>query len=219
MSKISKHRITCPACGHRGEFTRMDSINVDLNPNLREYVVTGKIFRWICPHCGNTFMVPYQTLYHDMTRDFMVWYIPVRPEEGGGLSFQGVNGLNNGIDGYRYRCTYDILDFQEKIIQLESGLNDCAIEVMKHVMLYNHPVEGLPDNTEFRFGGIFKENRGDHSLYFNCLSDLLDKSLVVHLPFSAYEDLTKDPMVEKLFEQDADFMEVSQSFLKQFFNK
>ena len=153
-----------------------------------------------------------------MTRDFMVWYMPVRSEDGEGLSFRGANGPYR-INGYRYRCTYDFHDFQEKILQLESGLNDCAIEVMKKVMLYNRPIEGLPENTEFRFNGVFKENGENHSLLFNCLSDLLDKSMVVHLPYSAYEDLANDPMVEKLFEQDFDFMEVSQTYLKQLLKK
>ena len=36
MSKISKRPILCPSCGHTGEFTLWDSVNVDLDPEMRE---------------------------------------------------------------------------------------------------------------------------------------------------------------------------------------
>ena len=115
---------------------------------------------------------------------------------------------------YRRRCTYEIHDFQEKIQQLESGLNDCAIEVLKHVALYKRMPEGLPPDTEFRFGGVVPEEGGNRVLLFHCVSPNLDKSKIVTLPYSSYEDLAKDAMIEKIFEQDADFQEVSQAFLR-----
>ena len=219
MSKISTHQIPCPSCGHTDEFTRWDSINVDLNPDMRDKAVSGQIFRWTCPHCGETFTVPYATLYHDMKRDFMVWYMPVRPSDGSGLKFRGANGPYRMGNGYRCRCTYEIHDFQEKIQQLESGLNDCAIELLKRVALYNRIPEGLPANTEFRFGGVFPEQGDNRFLLFHCVSDQMKEGKVVNIPFSAYEDLAKDSMVEKIFEQDAEFPEVSQGFLDKILKK
>ena len=214
MSKFSKHQIPCPSCGHTGEFTRWDSINVNLDPQMREEAISGRIFRWTCPHCGETFTVPYPTLYHDMKRDFMIWYMPVRPSDGDGLRFRGANGPYKQFEGYRYRSTFEIHDFQEKICQLESGLDDCAIEMMKKVMLYSKLPDGLPADTEFRFGGVFQDGESERYLLFHCVSDHLDEDRVVKLPYSTYEDMAKESMLHKLFEQDAEFPEVTQAFLK-----
>ena len=96
---------------------------------------------------------------------------------------------------------------------LESGLNDCTIEVLKHVALYKRMPKGLPSDTEFRFGGVVPEDGDNRFLLFHCVSPSLDESKVVTLPYSSYEDMAKDSMIEKIFEQDADFPEISQTYL------
>ena len=98
--------------------------------------------------------------------------------------------------------------------KLESGLNDYAIELLKRVALYNKMPEGLPANTEFRFGGVFPEQGDKQLLLFHCVSDHLKEGKVMNIPFSAYEDIAKDAIADKIFEQDADFPEVSQWFLE-----
>ncbi len=213
MSMISTHQISCPSCSHTYEFKSWDTINVDLNPKMRKEAISGRIFKWECPHCGKTFTVPYVTLYHDMMRQFMIYHLPDRPADGKGLRLRGASGPYKKFDGYIYRCTYDIHDFQEKIQQLESGLNDCAIELLKRVALYNKMPEGLPAITKFRFGGVFPEQGDKQFLLFHCVSNQLKESKVVNIPFSAYEDLAKGAIADKIFEQDADFPEVSQWFL------
>lgn len=191
-----------------------ESINVDLNPEMRDKVVCGEVFRWTCPKCGETFTVPYATLYHDMKRNFMIWYMPTRPEDGKGLKLRNPVGRPYGVgDTYRYRCTYDIHDFQEKIIQMESGLNDYAIEILKNVALFKHIPKGLPADTEFRFGGVLPLAGNNRSLFFHCVSPSLDASKIVNVPYSSYEDIAKDSMLDEFFKQDADFLEVSQTFL------
>lgn len=180
---------------------------------MREKVLRGELFRWTCPNCGETFTVPYATLYHDMKRKFMVYHMLNRPQNGEGLKFRGPNGPYRMGEDYRQRCTYEIHDFQEKIQQLESGLNDCTIEVLKHVALYKRMPKGLPSDTEFRFGGVVPEDGDNRFLLFHCVSSSLDESKVVTLPYSSYEDMAKDSMIEKIFEQDADFPEISQTYL------
>lgn len=51
MSEISKHHIPCPSCGRTGEFTRWDSINVDLDPEMRDQAKNGSIFMGIPSAC------------------------------------------------------------------------------------------------------------------------------------------------------------------------
>lgn len=74
MSSFRENKITCPACQKEGSYTVWDSINVDLDPNMKQKVMDGSLFIWVCPNCGKSFNVPYSFLYHDMTHKLMVQF-------------------------------------------------------------------------------------------------------------------------------------------------
>lgn len=76
MSSFININITCPKCNHEGTFHVWNSINVDLNPELKPKVMDGSIFDWVCPNCMNKTRAPYPFLYHDMTHHFMVQFDP-----------------------------------------------------------------------------------------------------------------------------------------------
>ena len=218
MSKISKHQIPCPSCGRTGEFTRWDSINVDLDPEMRDQAKNGSIFMWTCPHCGKSFVVPYATLYHDMTRKLMVYYIPNRPEDGGGLNVSTDRFHFRMDEDYTHRCTYEIEDFMEKIVQLESGLDNRVIELLKLVMVGKNRPKDVPAGAEIRFVMLVPDANGaPKTLLFkfdNYGQKTPDDPKVMMVPYEAYLDLDKEPMTRKMFDQDEEFPEVSQWFLK-----
>ena len=98
MSKSSVHKVICPACGAAGEATVWESINAQISPALREGVISGRLFRYICPRCGHTFALRTDCFYHDMERRYLLHlcmrtvYIPAdrrRPRAGGKGAFAG----------------------------------------------------------------------------------------------------------------------------------
>ena len=74
MSSFRNVKITCPDCNTEGPYTIWDSVNVDLDPEMKSKVMDGSLFEWTCPNCGKTFNAPYSFLYHDMTNNFMVQF-------------------------------------------------------------------------------------------------------------------------------------------------
>ena len=74
MSSFRNIKITCPACNTEGPYTIWDSVNVDLDPELKSKVMDGSLFTWVCPNCKKSFNAPYSFLYHDMTHNFMVYF-------------------------------------------------------------------------------------------------------------------------------------------------
>lgn len=80
MSSISTKPFTCPECGHKGEFKMYNSVNVTLDPKLKDRVLNGDIFDWTCPKCGESLSVRYNLLYHDMDNKFQIYYSPTECE-------------------------------------------------------------------------------------------------------------------------------------------
>lgn len=76
MSRRSKHRIECPECGKSQETIVWDSINVDLDANLRDRLFASEINQFRCPSCGHEALLSTPLLYHDTTRQFCVQYFP-----------------------------------------------------------------------------------------------------------------------------------------------
>ena len=76
MSMPRGMKIACPECKTEGNFTIWHTINVDVNPEVRNKVKSGKIFEYKCENCSKVFSVEYRFLYHDISNRFMIWYFP-----------------------------------------------------------------------------------------------------------------------------------------------
>ena len=76
MTRYESYKIKCPLCNNKVNVTLLDSINATLNPKKRLELLKGNINIPECPACKKTFRVGKSLLYHDMERNFMVWYYP-----------------------------------------------------------------------------------------------------------------------------------------------
>jgi len=112
MSSFRIIKITCPDCNTEGSYTVWDSVNVDLDPELKSKVMDGSLFTWICPNCKKSFNAPYSFLYHDMTHNFMVQFDASRGH---------------------------IIPFAEYLRVLENGLNMNAIAVIAEKFRDDNP--------------------------------------------------------------------------------
>jgi predicted RNA-binding Zn-ribbon protein involved in translation (DUF1610 family) len=148
MSKISVKTFTCPSCGCNGEFKMYDSVNVSLDPKLRDKVLSGEIFDWTCPKCGEVVSLRHNLLYHDMKREFQIYYSPTECDSINEM----INDMLTKYPGMRKTCrTVDSLNaLREKIYIYEEGLNDIAIELSKAVIKYDKKNNISPE-CELRF--------------------------------------------------------------------
>jgi predicted RNA-binding Zn-ribbon protein involved in translation (DUF1610 family) len=76
MSRRVEIRITCPRCRNSQIVTAFTSVNVTLNPHLREKIFDDDLNRYKCPNCGTVSLIEIDLLYHDMSRKFAVWFCP-----------------------------------------------------------------------------------------------------------------------------------------------
>lgn len=76
MTQMESHKLNCPKCGHLQDTVVWTSLNVSLDPNLREKLFNGEINVFICEKCGNRAVINTALLYHDMDRQYCVQYYP-----------------------------------------------------------------------------------------------------------------------------------------------
>jgi len=95
-----------------------DSVNVTIEPKLRELILSNRIHRFDCSQCGQPIAVETTMLYHDMGYGFAVWFLP-------GGSDTDIAALRAGFDGSQPRyieqapVTTDWNHFKETILDIE----------------------------------------------------------------------------------------------------
>ena len=131
MSKHHTEIIKCPHCGTESEFTIWDTINVELDPLLKEKVLRAEIYRFTCPECGAMRYRTYDFLYHDTKSKVMIFFLmPESPEENYETGFIPQELL----EGYTLRVVRGYDRLIEKILIFDSGLRDVAVERMKYMI-------------------------------------------------------------------------------------
>ena len=199
---------SCNNCHRQTEISTPQSLNVALDPSLKQRVRDGSLFVWECPCCGYHNLVKYETLYHDPDARLMVWLLP-----GNGVPPQAVSDAVASLEGYTFRLVREPGDLVEKVNIHDALLDDVVVEMCKWV-------------TRRELGG---KNPAalDAPLYF-LRTEGADNDLVFALPldgqmqvlnvgFNVYEDargiVTRNPAVRPA----PGFAEVNADWLEQFF--
>ncbi len=130
MSLSTNEVIKCPDCGASYTFTCHPSINAQTDPHLREAVLSGEAFTSRCPKCGKTIQVVYPCLYQSPKQGFMIYFLPGYEQrvlkvdgEMEQLFESREASTRRVVDSYRGLC--------DKILLLENGFNDYAMELFK----------------------------------------------------------------------------------------
>ena len=169
MSRITSQSFTCPKCKYKGEFKKYDSVNVTLDTELREKVLSGDIFDWTCPNCCETYNIRYDLLYHDMDKGFQIYYSPNNSAEIN----KTISDMAKKFPGVRrdYRTVASLNALREKVFIFEKGLNDIAIEFVKAMLKFGK--NEISEDVELRFLDYFadKENKSKGKLAFKQILD------------------------------------------------
>jgi hypothetical protein len=70
------HELICPQCGNAQQVEVRDSLNVTVDPNLRNRLFNADINIFTCESCNHKAIINIPLLYHDMNRRYCVQYYP-----------------------------------------------------------------------------------------------------------------------------------------------
>ena len=129
-------KIKCPHCNEEIEYKTYASINSKTDPELKEMLLSGALFKYECPHCHQSGFLGFPFLYHDPINHILIQYTSKDKMDETLSSF--VNNVNkarqilgNEFNKYRYRICDDFGGLVEKIDCFEKGLDDRVLEITK----------------------------------------------------------------------------------------
>lgn len=191
MSQERTETIKCPKCGAEGSFSVWDSINAELNPELKEKILNEELFVWACPSCGAKIFIPAGTIYHDMKGKTMIFF-DFNDDETEKESEIEVPEMFSNLGGYQFRIVHNLMDMKEKILILDDGLNDIAIEYWKYCLRHFIYKSDISDADEIRFSGLYKADDSVETFVIFVILGADERQSSLKIPIDAYKSfLTK----------------------------
>ena len=132
MSRLVNKEVVCPECNHPNKSRLWTSMNVTIDSDLREQVLSESLFDWRCQACGFAVHLVYPCLYHDMDRKFMIYLLPDVNDSR--LEDKAVGDQFPELSGLRRRVVSSLSELKEKVLIFEARLNDMATEFTKTAM-------------------------------------------------------------------------------------
>lgn len=205
---MSSHTIECPACHTSGTHNIPAMADISVNPTLKDSLLNGSFFEWICPGCSRRFFVNEVFLCCNSERGYCVYLVPGFKEDT-----LPVPTVYKAVCNGTLRVTASFVDFTEKLRIFEAGFSDNVIEAMKAV--YATVCQQTGQSTVYNM--IFDAVQPDGKLGFTVL--LEDEDISVNIPPEAYEHAMED--FEKLLSKDSGkvFLKVDQQWLANALNE
>lgn len=155
MTKMESIEVDCPFCGAKGSYEHFASVNVTLDPELKEKVLDESLFTYSCSTCGKTAQVDIDCLYHDMQNGLFILLIPNAQDDSQLRdALEALAGMKFSFleEDYLVRIVPSITDLKEKIFIAESELDDRVVEMMKFYLQTSLKNRNLiASDTELKF--------------------------------------------------------------------
>ena len=127
----NKIELVCPECNEKFNVDIFTSINVQMDKDMKNRVLSGKLFDMECAHCHSKFHIPYPVLYHDMEKKLLIQFT----EEKELQPIKKILDHANVGEDYTVRIVDNERDWIEKILISDSGYDDRIMELYKLLVL------------------------------------------------------------------------------------
>lgn len=141
MSRSHQEPIRCSTCNVQQAFTVWESINVTVDPNLKQSLLNGDLTTFRCNRCGHEAHVAYNCLYHDMDHSLAIW---LKDEDND----ESEAAKQVFLDATQLKTTRTVRTLHElfdKIRLFDDGFDDFEIELFKFSTCVRKQLDlGLP---------------------------------------------------------------------------
>lgn len=127
----NKIELVYPECNEKFNVDIFTSINVQMDKDMKNRVLSGKLFDMECAHCYSKFHIPYPVLYHDMEKKLLIQFTEEKELE----PIKKILDHANVGEDYTVRIVDNERDWIEKILISDSGYDDRIMELYKLLVL------------------------------------------------------------------------------------
>ncbi|MDO5845907.1 MAG: CpXC domain-containing protein [Methanocorpusculum sp.] len=178
--------IVCPECGHEQELSVMPSVNVTLDPEMREKVLSGDLFLFTCEKCGFSGFAGFPFIYEDKETNggFLIYLEPECEDRAVGIEGDVADQVL--LQNMTMRLVTNLNELKEKIFIFEAGLDDRVVELFKMLALSKMTADNadeMPD--ELRFTKV-ETVEGEELIVFAAFKEE-EYIGALELPFSLYQ--------------------------------
>jgi len=199
----------CPNCGFHQEVQYWGSVNSDLNPELKVRLMEGELNSYTCRQCSEVIQLGVATLYHDMTRAYMIYLL--HDQEQHKQAEKDLAGFIAMLPHYRFRFVDQEIHLIEKIRIFEDDLDDRVVELIKMLIL-NQVLEAGQSPNLVLYSGISEaegESTCDFIVRFQDHSERFQVSLkdsYEPLRQEFKEALERDELNKRWLRVDSDYL-------------
>lgn len=129
MAMVDIKQLHCPKCNATNHIHIYKHINSQEDSQLRDKILSGRLFDFYCPYCEYRARLYYPCLYNDVKNRFMVYFIP--GTEKAHILDRAVEYEFENMPKITKRVVPTFNEFREKIIIFEAELDDMAVEITK----------------------------------------------------------------------------------------
>lgn len=155
--------ITCPYCKETGEAPKIFSMDAGEHPQLREAILSNKIFGWQCPSCGRKIDYIYNSWYFDP--EYKLNVVVLSMNEQPALADRNALLAGCAMPGYLHRIVDTAYGMAELLRIAQAGLDDRIVNLIKPLVIGALQSQGKLVWNGF-FAGIAEDN-GEESQIFH----------------------------------------------------
>lgn len=138
MSKI--FNIKCPSCGVHQDVELYESVNVEVEPELKQDLLENRLNRVECIDCEASFRIDLPMLYSDLQHNILIHWIPETEDltkeqimEEFDQSMEQINEmLPPDISAPDVRLVLTRVELVELIYMIEANMNQRVVEYVKY---------------------------------------------------------------------------------------
>jgi hypothetical protein len=152
MSVFKPRTIACPRCGDKRRRVVALSINAPRRPDVRRAILEGRFQRYVCESCGGSFTVDGPLFYVDFERHQFFGVFPsawegawraveaeVAESFRQGVAEHAPEFVRAQAPEFTVRAIFGLAALREKLLCLEAGIEDDALEALKLDLMRSGP--------------------------------------------------------------------------------
>ncbi|MFT3908258.1 MAG: CpXC domain-containing protein [Ferruginibacter sp.] len=198
MAIYHPYQIRC-SCGCNFTAQLARGINIQRTPELKQKIIEGKFHRVSCPKCKSEFTVEKEFYYTDFKTNL---FIHVKPRQEKYLWKKASAELTKQVNdvppslapaqGRKLRVVFGMNELREKLIAQDYDLDDRMVELMKVLLIHDHPILIQRPRLQISLDKI-----GNNSINFKAAYDHDNKRFQLAIPrWVADNFLSKDDQVK-----------------------